>query len=117
MYKILIPSDKKSDIKGYWQGDIRIYADNLLAIYRPIITKKQLSYLCLHYKQKAIFYSQGAIGYIYNENGTIDTLSHFKGYYFDHVKPSIVKSLIKEYGGLTIYRVKNGYNVKVYYND
>ena len=117
MYKILIPSDKKTAIRGYWIDDKRIYADNLLAIYRPTITKKQLDYICRHYKQKAIFYSVGATGYIYNENGTIDKLSHFKGYYFDHVKPSIVKSLIKKYGGLTIYRVKNGYNVKVYYND
>lgn len=118
--RILMPIKHKTDIKGYWLDNNKIYIDN-------IIVK---SFFAIHtsefYNQIKILFSQGELAIFYknihNEGIIIDkqgkkTILKNRIAYIENKKPSkkYIKALLIQHNGLTIYKLKdNKYLIEIY---
>lgn len=118
----IVDNSKKRDIIGLWQDKGKIYRDYIrIKAYR---TKKDLQgdidNLFLQ-GEKAVFYTEKdiinneSIAYIINRQGGIITL--YNRQLLKRYKLSIkeIKDLLRQYGGLTIYRYNVCYIIEVYY--
>jgi len=130
MINVFIPTDKKvkSAVRGLWRSDSgKVYYDYLRIQEIEGIDKKNghsLAYYLDPIKEK---YNQEAIAYIkdnqlkiYFSINKIDTLT--KKIVFDigfdrHNLKGILKRVLRDYKGLTIYQVKEGYIIEAYYHE
>lgn len=108
----------KTDVKGFWIDKGKIYIDNIDIV---TISGSHIDYLdalinfSLCNSQLAVFYKN-----IYNEgiiqykDGKKQVLKNRTAWVEKHLKPSYVKTLLAQYGGLTIYRLKEGYLIEIY---
>ena len=116
MIYILIPQNKgrnKSSIRGFWKADNgKIYYDYLRLTTGKI---EYLEYYKIHYKQEAIFYHNGNIGYCYYSKDKTVILPHR---IYTEVKREDLKGAIKaalaQYSGCTVYIVGKAYYIEIF---
>ena len=120
-YKIYLPVKHKTNIKGYWIDNGKIYKDNLTDNTLTINTPDNsiLRYLCIEHKQLAIFYTDSNNrAYVYdNRKNRTDILKSFVIHYhrgFKGLKGKI-KGLLDIYGGVTVYKIDGLYKIVCYY--
>jgi len=122
MYTLyIVNNSKKSDILGLWYNKGKLYRDYIhIKAYR---TKKDLQgdidKLFLQ-GENAIFYTEKnlvdkeSMAYIINRQEDITTL--YNRQVLKRYKLSIteIKSLLEQYGGLTIYKYDKRYIIEIY---
>ena len=118
-YRLLIPINKKSDIRGYWIDKNRLYKDNLSLKEYNSIDFNSLDKIKQNLRQICLFYSYNNIGNIYYSKNKINQLKNKIIYRigkgnFRGLKRSI-KELLSKFEGLTVYKQKEGYLLEAYY--
>jgi len=127
MIKILIPQIKskgKTNIRGLWLAENnKLYYDYLTEQIIDLdynsnntTVVEYLEYLRVKYNQIAIFFSVDNSGYVYYSKDKIEVLPNsFSVNINKNVLKAYSKKLLRDYKGLTIYRLKDSYILKVYY--
>ena len=115
MYKLYSITKEKSKIRGFWQDkNGKIYRDNIQIKFLPykrfLINRKML----FDNKENAIFYCIGNKAFIENVNGKMETLNHKIMWHENNLKPSLVKALLVQHGGLTIFKNENSYTLEIW---
>jgi len=109
----------KTDIKGYYINDNgKIFSDNIIQKKYTIINKNLLDYNirelfvngeeCIFYKD---IHDNGIIQY---PNGTRDILPNKRIFKRHNITRSILKGLLRLYGGCTIYKHEGYFTIEVY---
>jgi len=111
---------QQTNIKGYWKDkDGKVFIDNIIVIkYTNKKAFRLAKKILFNEGEEAVFYRYGNQGIIESREGIKTTLSkrieskHKKGY--DTVK--IIKDLLEQYGGCTVYNKKGHVLIEVYTN-
>ena len=116
MYKLYDIVKHKTSIKGFWLNKGKVYIDNINIIfcngnysfngYKHILFEQK--------QQEAIFYIKNNQAYIENKQGNLTILKHRICYREPSLKCSYIKELLKQHGGLTIYRKANHYIIEIW---
>ena len=120
MIKVFIPQDKtqgKTNVRGLWLNDKGQLFYDYLAIKSGDVY--YLEDYKIRYNQQAIFYTSGDIGYIYYSKDKIDVLPKVLRFNIGKDRANLkglIKRLLRDYKGLTIYTEPEGYLLEVYYN-
>lgn len=116
--RVYIPVKEKSKIRGYWQGNGKLYKDNIIIEKLPKISKIKLLFYCQKYNQLAIFYTKNGQGYIYTaKTGRVDVLKSRRAIQTGRAGlKNNIKAFLKQYNGLTIYVNKGVYTLEAFYN-
>jgi len=135
MIKVFIPQDKtqgKTNVRGLWINDSgKIFYDYLKISfstqkhYRYAEKQKfynRLNYLKIKYNQEAIFYTYNSYnddkGFIYYNYNKIEVLPKVIRLEIGKDRANLkglIKRLLRNYKGLTIYTEPKGYLLEVYY--
>jgi hypothetical protein len=121
MIKVFIPQDKtqgKTNVRGLWVNNKGILFYDYLAIKSGDVY--YLEDYKIRYNQQAIFYTSGDIGYIYYSKDKIDVLPKVLRFNIGKDRANLkglIKRLLRDYKGLTIYTEPEGYLLEVYYNE
>ncbi len=115
MYKLFnIDNNKKSKIVGLWKGE-KIYKDY---IHLQNLTNKKdvLKNIKILFDkgEEAVFYEYNKNAYCVYNDGKIDTFTNKTIFTIEKNLLHSVKELLKEYQGLTIYKVKNHYRIEIW---
>ena len=124
MIKVFIPQDKtqgKTNVRVLWLNDKGIlFYDYLKIISTYNINTYILEDLKNKYKQEAFFYVRNNCGYIYNGlDKQIEVLPKVIRLEISKDRANLkglIKRLLRDYKGLTIYTEPEGYLLEVYYN-
>ena len=122
MIKVFIPQDKtqgKTNIRGLWLNDKgQLFYDYLKVKH---FSRANFSTLSKVYNQKAIFYIKNNKGYCFNYNNKLtDVLPKVIRFTIGKDRANLkglIKRLLRDYKGLTIYTEPEGYLLEVYYNE
>lgn len=117
MFKLYSVTKEKTNCKGFWKDNKgKIFVDN--------IQPKILSGEALYFEKKALFANgEKAVFYILenlkiaiieNENGQKEVLENCITWTRKNLRPSLVKFLLHEYNGITIFRNENGYTLEAW---
>lgn len=123
MYKLYTIAKKKTGILGLWQDENgKIFRDKINQILIPDFDIGQLNIkkrkLFLQ-GEKAIFYvsqytDKPKQAFIEHINGKIETLRHCITWKENKLRPSLIKALLVQHNGLTIYKNKNDYTLEIW---
>jgi len=103
----------KTNIKGFWLDNGKIYIDNIQIRYKKTIEEIK-EYLFDYKKQIAIFYMQDNKAFILDNKGNKTILSHCTRYKEKHITKKYIKALLIQHKGLTIYRKKGYYTIEIW---
>lgn len=103
--KIYLPitKDEKSNIRGFWLENKKLYYDYIKIIETDI---SKIEYYKRKYNQLAIFYICNDIAYIYHNQYNIEILTEKKQFIFIYGICNIkkqLKRLLYKYNGYTLY--------------
>jgi hypothetical protein len=116
LYKVV---KTKSAIHGLWQADGKTYRDFIEVIAcKDYETLTQGIQALFAIGEKAVFYSINGVGYCKYNDGKIEIFPHRAILTRDFLTIKSIKSLLKKYGGMTIYKVNTGikaYSLKTCY--
>lgn len=115
MIKLYTIAKKKTGILGLWQ-------DKEGKVYRDKIDIKNLDYVQFSVEgnklflsgEKAIFYILDNTAYIESVNGEKEILKHCITWQENKLRPSLVKALLVQHGGLTIFKNENDYTIQIW---
>lgn len=115
MYKLYTIAKKKTGILGFWQ-------DEKGRIYRDKIKIENLSGEALYFAKKALFASgEKAVFYRDFENAIIESASGEKEvlrycikWHENKLRPSLVKALLVQHGGFTVYKTEKGFTFELW---
>ena len=113
LYKV---KNTKSQVRGYWRNNGKLYKDNIFPITYKSRDKLTEGIQGLFYKgEKAVFYSEKKRGYCINSDNTITIYNKRLRLHRHKLSANEVKVLVKRFGGLTVYNYGR-YIIEVYYN-
>jgi hypothetical protein len=109
MYNLYTIAKKKTGILGLWQDkEGKIYRDK-------IFIKEYFSCTYAFLQGKRKLFSQGdKKAFVENKDGKIDILRHRIAWNENKLKPSLVKALLVQHGGLTIFKNENDYTIEIW---
>ena len=120
MYKLYNITKEKSNIRGFWiDKNGKIFRDKIKIEFLPykrfLINRKML----FESGEKSVFYVleytfKNNIAYIESASGEAETLRHCITWQEKHLRPSLVKILLKLHGGLTIFKNENDYIIEIW---
>ena len=115
MYKLYSITKEKSFIRGFWKDKSgKIFVDKIKIQFLPykrfLINRKML----FDNKENAIFYCKGNKAFVENVNGKLEILRHRITWQENNLKPSLVKALLVQHGGLTVFKNENGYTIEIW---
>jgi hypothetical protein len=121
-----VDNDKKSNIKGYWIDNNKLYVDNIHITYhyqkpvkeiKRLFLKNEKSVFVKKIKSKAINKKINT-AYCYNSNGVIDKYKKQKMLEFDIYADinNIIIDILLQYGGCTVYKKTERYIIEIWYN-
>lgn len=118
-FRVFEPIKEKTDIVGFWKDEAgKVHRDNIQLYVRGLIFKEQIenkieSLFCRG--EKAVFYknpyNEGIIEY---PDGKRDILKNRIAWTQKHLNAAFIKLLLNQHGGLTVYRIKDGYLIEIY---
>jgi len=115
-YTLLEVRNTKSQVRGYWLDNGKLYRDNISPIKYKSKDKLSEGIKSLFNRgEKAVFYSEKQKGYCVNSDNTITIYNKRLRLHRKKLSPNEVKRLVKRFGGLTIYNYGR-YIIEVYYN-
>jgi hypothetical protein len=121
MYKLYTIAKKKTGILGLWQDEKgRIYRDKIKIKTFPDYGKNwsekwQLAKDNLFIQgEKAIFYVYENKAYILTSEGKRQVLHHRITWQENKLRPSLVKALLVQHGGFTVYKNEKGFLIELY---
>ena len=126
MIKVFIPEIKgkvKTNVRGFWLNDKgKLFYDYLRILDFSIplngLNLNEIENIKRYYKQEAIFYTSNNKGYVYYSKDKIDVLNKVIRFTIGKDRAnlkSLIKRLLRDYKGLTIYTEPEGYLLEVYY--
>jgi hypothetical protein len=108
----------KTDIRGFWQEGKTLFKDNIqiLAIQKSECLRFNFAVQVLFEdkKQNAIFYKIADNAFIQDKLGNVEILKTCERFYFEKLKPSTFKKLLKENGGFTVYKRKTYFMIELW---
>ena len=115
MYKLYTITKEKSFIRGFWKDKSgKIFVDKIKIQFLPykrfLINRKML----FDNKENAIFYCIGNKAFVENVNGKLDILRHRITWKEKRLRPSLIKEVLKQNGGLTIFKNENDYTLSIW---
>ena len=118
MIKLFDVVNYKTNVKGYWLDNGKIYIDNvnIIDIYSLNNFKAYKQKLFKGNHQLAVFYIKGNKAYIENRQGNITILKHCIRYKEKHISKAYFKALLLQHKGLTIYKNDNNYTIEIWKN-
>jgi len=112
MYKIYDVVNYKTDVKGYWIDNNKVYVDNINIL--EVKSIKELNNikqkLFIIKKQLAVFYIKDNVAYIESKNDDKIILKHNIQYKEKHISEAYIKELLLQHNGITIFEY-NGYYI------
>ena len=126
MIKVFIPEIKgkvKSNVRGFWLNDKgKLFYDYLRILDFSIplngLNLNEIENIKRYHKQEAVFYTSNNKGYVYYSKDKIDVLNKVKRFNIGKDRANLkglIKRLLRDYKGLTIYTEPEGYLLEVYY--
>ena len=108
--------DYKTNIRGYWIDNNKVYIDNIRIsnIKTDLRFKTEKSFLFKYKNQLAVFYKKFNKAYIESVNGDIQVLEHNIQYKEKRITKDYLKALLLEHGGLTIFKCKDYYIIDIW---
>jgi hypothetical protein len=113
MYKLYDIVNYKTDTRGYWLYNNRVYRDNIKILHIKDI-KDYKHILFNDKKQEAIFYIVNNKAYIEYKQGNRSILKHCIRYKEKHITKGYLKALLYQHKGLTIYKHKGYYTIEIW---
>jgi len=114
MIKIYDIVQHKTNIKGFWLDNGKIYRDNIY-IRQALSLNRRIKYHLFDYKKQiAIFYMQDNKAFILDNKGNKTILSHCIRYIENHITKKYIEALLIQHKGLTIYRKKGYYTIEIW---
>lgn len=115
MIKLYTIAKGKTGILGLWQ-------DKEGKVYRDKIDIKNLDYVQFSVEgnklflsgEKAIFYILDNTAYIEDEKGNKTILKYCITWNEKRLRPSLVKALLAQHNGLTIFKNENDYTIQIW---
>ena len=118
MYKIYDIIKEKSNVRGYWIDNNKLYKDNINILevksIRELNNIKQKLFVIK--KQLAVFYLKFNKAFIESSNGDIQVLKHNIQYKEKHITKDYLKALLLQHGGLTVFKCKDYYIIDIWRN-
>ena len=117
MIKLFDVVNYKTNVKGYWLDNGKIYIDNVnikefsKENYAFIISKRKLFRIK---KQLAVFYIKNNIAYIEDCKGNITILKNKIAWNEKRITKEYLKILLLQHKGLTIYKNDNDYTIEIW---
>jgi len=103
---------EKTNIRGFWKDDNKIYIDNIKI--KPYSNNlKDNLFLS---GELAVFYCGDNTAYIESKNGCIDVLRVKRVLHYQSINVSLIKGLLNSFKGFTVYRNKtlNDYTIEIW---
>jgi len=118
MFNLYTVTKEKTNCKGFWKDNEsgKIFRDNILIKKIPLINKQWENQALFSSGEKAVFYVYGKKAFVEYSSGKIDILRHRITQHENKLRPSLVKFLLHEYGGITIFKNENGYTLEAWTN-
>jgi hypothetical protein len=115
MYKLYTIAKKKTNVCGFWRDENgKIFRDKIAIKYFHYkgfsLARKKL----FAQGEKAIFYVYGKEAIIESANGKSETLRNCITWNEKRLKASLVKALLVQHNGLTIYKTENGFTIELW---
>ena len=104
---------EKTNIRGFWQNDKgKVYIDNIKIKPYSDNLKDNL-FLS---GELAVFYCDDNTAYIESKNGCIDVLRVKRIIHYKSINVSLIKELLANFNGITVYRNKtfNDYTIEIW---
>jgi len=103
---------EKTNIRSFWQDGQKIYIDNIKKVDYSEQKKKEL-FLS---GELAVFYCDDNKAYIESKNGCVDVLSSKRVIHYKSINVSLIKELLANFNGFTVYRNKtfNDYIIEIW---
>ena len=123
MYRLLIPVKKgkeKTNVRGFWLDDKKIYYDYLKIQSLAFVDKKALAGIGASFNELALFFIGGKFGFIYTcKSGKTEVLRKVKRSSHTGFKglKKAIRGFINAYGGVTVYKKDSYYLLECFYND
>jgi len=113
---IYIPVKQKTNILGLWiDNNKKIYRDNIKIKNCSSSAKLQLEIaLLIEDGEQAVFYVVHNAAYIHTQHKPLKILIHRIEIKEKNLRPSYIKLLLAQHGGLTIFRKKNSYLIEIW---
>lgn len=103
---------EKTNIKGFWQDKNKIYIDN---IKQKECTEQEKQKLFLS-GEICIFYTSENEAFIEYQNNKIDVLRVKRIIHYKHINKTLIKELLNNFNGFTVYKNKTfkDYTIKIW---
>jgi len=121
MYKLYTITKEKSKIRGFWQenGKGKIFRDKIAPQYLNYTDFKIAREKLFASGEKAVFYVleytyKNNMAYIESANGEAQALRHCITWQEKHLRPSLIKTLLFQHGGFTVYKNEKGFKIEIW---
>jgi len=104
---------EKTNIRGFWQDNNgKVYIDSIKKVSYSNNLKDNL-FLS---GELAVFYCDDNTAYIESKNGCIDVLRVKRVLHYQSINVSLIKELLANFNGITVYRNKtfNDYTIEIW---
>ena len=118
MYTLFTITKNKKNTRGYWINDKKLYRDNIIKVKckNKIALKSGTEKLFLQ-GEKAVFFTIKNRGFcVEKKSGKIASYKKRLRLRHKKINRKLFKNLIKNYGGLTVYKLDKRYILEVFYN-
>jgi len=115
MIKLLIPQNKKTNIRGYWKDSNKLYRDYHIENRFKNLSIYELEKIKDIKKQICLFYQVKNTGFIFYDKNKTKILKYKKIFIYNRIKKEVFKKLLSQYNGLTVYKTAKNYRIEVFY--
>jgi hypothetical protein len=113
--KVFIPCKFKTDILGYWaDNEGKLYTDNIIIQQVNALEYNRIKDKLFSEGEKAIFYTENDKAYI-EDKEKILKLNEKREFCSSIINENTLKRLCADYGGCTVYAVKDIYGQLSHY--
>lgn len=113
MFKLYTVTKKKTKILGLWKDKEKIYRDRIKIKSFNAMPRKEIAEL-FSQGEKAVFYTWGCNAICLYSDYTKTIFSHCITWKEKKLRLSLVKALLVQHGGLTIYKNENDYTIEIW---
>jgi hypothetical protein len=116
MYKLYSISKEKTNVSGFWRDENgKVYRDKIHIKSFPTLSAMRETKFSLFYNgENAVFYCKGKKAFIEYSNGKLETLRNCITWQEKKLRPSLVRALLVQHSGLTVYKNENGYTIEIW---